>query len=340
VVAPILLCVSTLSSPDPEPKAPEASKLEATQTETTDSAPKKRNHLVSIGISLLLALKTILLLLPKLKFATTGISMVISIGFYALIFGWPFAIGFVLLILVHEYGHVLQAKREGLAVTAPVFIPFLGAAIMMKEMPKNAAVEARIGIAGPILGSLACLVPFALWQTTGESLWQALTYTGVFINLFNLLPVLPLDGGRVMSAVSTKVWAVGFAALIGGAVVFASPFLVLIALFGGLELWGRYKAGKRIKKKQTMQERVDAFEQMSTITLSQQTEVEKLKRDITKTKEALGHIEDYHNVPRRTRIGIATAYLLLAAVLGWATMATYVHHDDYQKERTQTALVR
>src|SRR5688572_23531540 len=102
-------------------------------------------------------LKAVLLLLPKLKLFTTSASMLVSIGAYALIWGWKFAVGFVLLLLVHEMGHVIQARREGLDASAPLFIPFLGAAIALKDLPKNAAVEARVGLAGPILGTIGTL---------------------------------------------------------------------------------------------------------------------------------------------------------------------------------------
>src|SRR5919106_2676542 len=120
--------------------------------------------------------KAILLLLPKLKIFTTSASMLVSIAAYALIWGWRFAVGLVLLLLVHEMGHVWQARREGLEASAPLFIPFLGAAIALKELGKDAAVEARVGLAGPILGSLGACVPLVLWLATGEEFWQALAF--------------------------------------------------------------------------------------------------------------------------------------------------------------------
>src|SRR5213596_2038760 len=107
-------------------------------------------------------LKALLLLLPKLKLLTTSGSMLVSIGAYALIWGWQFAVGFVLLLFAHEMGHVIQLKREGVPASAPMFIPFLGAVVGMKRLPDDAAAEARVGLAGPILGSIACLVPLGL----------------------------------------------------------------------------------------------------------------------------------------------------------------------------------
>jgi Zn-dependent protease len=128
--------------------------------------------------------------------------------------------------------------------TAPVFIPFLGAYIGMKEMPKNAAVEARVGLAGPVLGSIGCLVPLALYGITGNNLFRALAFIGFFLNLFNLLPIVPLDGGRAMAAISPLVWIAGFAGLLAAAVLFPNPIIFLIVLFAGLEGWRRFKERK------------------------------------------------------------------------------------------------
>ena len=169
--------------------------------------------LVVVGL-LLSKFKAVLLLLPKIKILTTSGSMLVSIVAYQLIFGWPFAVGFVLLLLVHEMGHVFQLRREGIEASAPMFIPFLGAVVAMKSLPDDAGAEARVGLAGPVLGSIAALVPLGIYFATGEEFWRALAYVGFFINLFNLLPVLPLDGGRAMAALSPKVWLVGMAALV------------------------------------------------------------------------------------------------------------------------------
>ena len=189
-------------------------------------------------------LKALLLLLPKLKLFTTSASMLVSIGAYTLIWGWKFAVGLVLLLLVHEMGHVLQARREGLDASAPLFIPFLGAAIALKELPKDAGVEARVGLAGPILGTLGTCVSVAIWQITGEELFQALAFFGFFLNLFNLAPVLPLDGGRAMAALTPWMWIVGYALLVVATVFFPNPIMLLILLFGGLETYRRWKERK------------------------------------------------------------------------------------------------
>ena len=189
-------------------------------------------------------LKGLLLLLPKLKILTTSASMLVSIGAYALIWGWQFAVGFVVLLLVHEMGHVFQLRREGIKASAPMFIPFLGAVVAMKELPKDAAAEARVGLAGPVLGSLGALVPLGIYALTGNELFQALAFVGFFLNLFNLLPVLPLDGGRAMAALSPTMWLVGYALLIAVTFVAPNPIMILILLLGGYETYRRWKARK------------------------------------------------------------------------------------------------
>ncbi len=197
---------------------------------------------VAVALANLAAkLKAILLLLPKAKFLTTFGSMLVSIVAYQLIFGWPFAVGFVLLLLLHEMGHVIQLRREGIRASAPMFIPFLGALISAKSMGDDAAAEARVGLAGPVLGSIATLIPLGLWLATGDELWRALAYIGFLLNLFNLLPIVPLDGGRAMAALSPWVWFAGFAGLIALTFLFPNPIMILVLVFGGMESWRRWK---------------------------------------------------------------------------------------------------
>src|SRR6188768_244868 len=152
--------------------------------------------------------KLLLVALPKLKLFTTSASMLVSIAAYQLIFGWLFSIGFVLLLLLHELGHVFQLRREGVKASAPMFIPFLGAVISAKSMGRDAAAEARVGLAGPVLGSLGAAAVAALAVATGSDMLRALAFTGFLLNLFNLLPVVPLDGGRAMAALSPWAWIV------------------------------------------------------------------------------------------------------------------------------------
>jgi Zn-dependent protease len=201
------------------------------------------------GLGLLLLklgakLKALLLLLPKLKLLTTSGTMLVSIAAYSLIWGWQFATGFVVLILIHEMGHVIQLRREGIKASAPMFIPFLGAVIAAKSLGRNALAEARVGLAGPVLGSAAAAALIPIASLTGNNLYQALAFSGFLLNLFNLLPVVPLDGGRAMAALSPWMWFVGFAVLIGLAIAFPNPIILIIVLFGGLETWRRWQARK------------------------------------------------------------------------------------------------
>jgi Zn-dependent protease len=188
--------------------------------------------------------KAVLLLLPKLKILSTSGTMLISVAAYSLIWGWKFAFGFVVLLLIHEMGHVIQLRREGIKATAPLFIPFMGAFVGMKQLPDNAAAEARVGLAGPVLGSIGCLIPLALFEATGNDFWKALAFTGFFLNLFNLLPVLPLDGGRAMAALSPWMWFVGFGLLIAATFLFPNPIMLLILLLGGMETLRRWRTRK------------------------------------------------------------------------------------------------
>ena len=185
--------------------------------------------------------KALLILLPKLKLFTTAGTMLVSVGAYSLIWGWSFAAGFVLLLLVHEMGHVIQLRREGVKASAPMFIPFLGAVISAKSLGRDAAAEARVGLAGPVLGSLGAAAVAALAIATGSDMLRALAFTGFLLNLFNLLPVVPLDGGRAMAALSPWAWIVGFAMIVALAVFFPNPILILILLFAGLETWRRWQ---------------------------------------------------------------------------------------------------
>jgi Zn-dependent protease len=122
----------------------------------------------------------------------------ISVAAYALIWGWRFAIGFVLLILVHELGHYLEARRQGLHPALPVFIPFLGAYVAIKDAPFNPWRNGLVSIAGPIAGGLASLVTLAAGETLDSRLLLALAYAGFFLNLFNLIPIGFLDGGFIL----------------------------------------------------------------------------------------------------------------------------------------------
>ncbi len=180
-------------------------------------------------------------LLLKLKVVTTGASMLVSIAAYAWIWGLPFAIGFVVLIFVHELGHVLELRRQGVPASAPLFIPFLGAMIGMKELPDDAWKEARVALAGPVLGSVGAAACWIAGEGTGSELLLALAFTGFFLNLFNLIPIVPLDGGRAAGALHPALWLLGLLMMIGLVVVRPNPLRVVIVVLGALDLWSRWR---------------------------------------------------------------------------------------------------
>jgi Zn-dependent protease len=200
--------------------------------------------LAALGAKFFTFIKGGLLLLPKLKVLTTAGTALVSVAAYAIFWGWWFAVGFVVLLFVHEMGHVVQLRKEGVKASAPMFIPFLGAVITAKSLGENALAEARVGLAGPVLGTIGAGVCFAIAEATGSELFRALAYIGFLLNLFNLLPVVPLDGGRAMAAMAPWMWFAGFGALVAMVLLYPNPILLIIVLFGGLETWRRWKARK------------------------------------------------------------------------------------------------
>ncbi len=177
----------------------------------------------------------------KFKFVGTALSGLVSIGAYALLWSWWFAVGLVVLLFVHEMGHVLEARRQGLPTSAPMFIPFLGALITMKQLPDDVWREARVALAGPIIGTLGAIAFWIVGAATDRDFFTAMAYVGFFHNLFNLLPIVPLDGGRAGAAIHPAFWLVGLLGLVALVVVFPNPILILILVVGGMELWSRWR---------------------------------------------------------------------------------------------------
>lgn len=178
-------------------------------------------------------MKLLLLLFSALKFGKllpAVLTMAISVGVYAMMFGWWYAVGFVALILIHEMGHYIAARRRGLNVGLPTFIPFVGAWVELKDLPHDAETEAYVGIAGPLLGTVAALGCFYLARNTGSAMLLALAYAGFFINLFNLIPLAPFDGGRVTAAISPRLWLIGAPLLVALFFYSPSPLLILMAV--------------------------------------------------------------------------------------------------------------
>ena len=244
---------------------------------------KKRKGLAGLGGigasigALLLKLKGLAFLL---KFGWAGFSALFSIAIYSLIFGWPFAVGLVALLFIHEMGHALVMKLKGIPVGGLIFVPLLGAAVFMRQMPKNARDEAEVGIAGPVAGALAAGACLFLAELTPHTptIWAALAYFGFFINLFNLIPVLPFDGGRVLGAIDRRVWIIGFLGLLAFQIWqwlsgYFSIWLLLFVIMAASQFWAR------------------------------------------KGTANTPAMKEYYNVPVSTRIALSIAYFGLAAAL-------------------------
>jgi Zn-dependent protease len=169
-------------------------------------------------------------------------SIFVSAAFYVWFGGWWFGIGLIVLLFVHEMGHVLEARRQGLPVSVPIFIPFMGALISMKRMPQDAWREARLAIAGPLLGSAAALALYLAGIAYDSQHLRALAFLGFLINLFNLLPVIPLDGGRITAALHPALWLVGLFALVALVLYQPNPVLILILVFAASELLRRWRS--------------------------------------------------------------------------------------------------
>jgi Zn-dependent protease len=161
------------------------------------------------------------------------LSAVVSLAAYALLFGWRFGLGFLVLLFAHEMGHYIVIRAKGLPASWPVFIPLLGAYVAMRRMPVNVRDEAEIAIAGPFAGALASAACLWLYQVTGITVLLPLSYFSFFINLVNLIPVSPLDGGRIVGAISRWIWPVGLV-LMGIAFFYTHSILLLVLLWLGL----------------------------------------------------------------------------------------------------------
>jgi Zn-dependent protease len=224
---------------------------EAASRGRAEGGKQRKRGLAGIGGAIVAAFAWLLKLkgfLFLLKFGWAGISALISIAIYAIFFGWPFAIGIVALLFIHEMGHALVMKLKGIPMGAMTFIPMLGAAVTMRQSPQNARDEAEVGIAGPIAGAIAssvCLAIAELHASAGTySIWAPLAYFGFFINLFNLIPIVPFDGGRVLAAIDKRVWIIGFVALLAFQIWTwiqgnFSPWLLLFVILAATQLWAR-----------------------------------------------------------------------------------------------------
>ena len=211
-----------------------------------DMKAKTRSTLTAIGVFLIAKFKWVIALLKWSKFGGTLISMAASLSAYALFFGWKFALALVYLIFVHEMGHLVAARRKGIATSPAMFIPFVGAMISMKERPRDAATEAYLAYGGPLAGLISCLPAVLLYQMKEDPFWALVIYLCATFTLLNLLPVSPLDGGRIVSVLSTKIWLIGLAVLLVLVVAYpANPIMYVILLVGIFSWWNRARESYR-----------------------------------------------------------------------------------------------
>lgn len=178
-------------------------------------------------------MKWILLLLSGAKLGkllTSGGTMLVSVAVYAFVYGWRYAVGFVALLLLHEMGHFLAARHRGLDVGLPTFIPFVGAWIELKSMPHSAETEAWVGLGGPLAGTIGSLLCYFLARNYDSTWLLAVAYAGFFLNLFNMIPLSPFDGGRITAVLSPRIWLLGVPVLGALFIYRPSPMLILMAL--------------------------------------------------------------------------------------------------------------
>lgn len=157
-------------------------------------------------------------------------SIAASIVAYAALYSWRYAVGIVGLILFHELGHYFAAKQKNMKVDLPIFIPFIGAGVKLKEKPINAEQEAYVAFAGPFVGTLASFFLYYWWRHYANGLALALAHIGFLINLFNLLPLSPLDGGRITAIITPRIWLIGVPLLLVIWFYHPSPILMLVAI--------------------------------------------------------------------------------------------------------------
>jgi Zn-dependent protease len=183
---------------------------------------------------LLWKLKALLLGLTKIS---TLLSMFVSFGFYWSIYGWRLAAGLLISIYIHEMGHVIELRKFGIPAGAPMFIPGFGAFIQLRGVNLPPIQDARIGLAGPIYGFAAAALSLAIFYTTGAKIWSAIAYFGAVVNLFNLIPIWQLDGGRGFTSLVRWQRATVLATAAALWLATSEAMLLLIALGAGYRLF-------------------------------------------------------------------------------------------------------
>jgi Zn-dependent protease len=175
--------------------------------------------------------------LLKLKSVVFLGSAAVSVVAYAQLWGWRFALGFVLLILVHELGHVIALRVRGIKASALVFLPLLGAFTAWQPQPRSEYEEAETALAGPVVGAIGALTLGYVAHRNGSLLLMSLAFTGLLINLFNLAPVRPLDGGRITTVLHPWIWIVAIVGLLGYELYRPGVLALVLLVLAGYQLY-------------------------------------------------------------------------------------------------------
>jgi Zn-dependent protease len=231
----------TLLPPDSEEYRLTKTRIENIDLQLSNKSAWKKalSKLGPIGTFLVVALSKGKLLLLGLTKLSTFASMLAFFAVYWSLFGWKFALGFVLSIYIHEMGHVMALRKYNIAASAPMFIPFVGALVRMRQYPHNVGEDARVGLAGPIWGLGSAIAAWLAAVATGLPVWYAIAHTAAWLNLFNLLPIWQLDGGRGFRALTRKQRIIAGVAAAGMWAVTHQTILLLIALGAGYRLFSR-----------------------------------------------------------------------------------------------------
>lgn len=204
-----------------------------------DQRPWYRRGIAGIGAFLVLLLGKLKFLLLGLTKASTFLSMFAFMGVYWSMYGWALALGLVLTIYVHEMGHVAMLRRLGIKAGAPVFVPGLGALVLLKQHVDDPVIDARIGLAGPVWGLGVGLACYVVYRTTGAGVWGAIAALTGFINLFNLIPFWQLDGARGFHALSRVERWVVVVAIVAGYYATGQRLLLLVGIVAAYRAFQR-----------------------------------------------------------------------------------------------------
>ena len=305
-------------------------------------ATKKQNRVLGtlsvIGVFLATKLKFVLAIVKFAKLQTL-ISMFLSLGFYAAVFGWKFGVALIYVLFIHEMGHLVAARMKGIRTSPAIFVPFMGAVIGIDPKAiKDAETESFIAYGGPLAGLLSIIPAIPLYLYTEEPLFALIIYLGAFLNLFNLLPVSPLDGGRIVASLSTALWGLGIALLIVLNFVMPGPMLLLITVIGGISWITHLMRGR--KKKQFEEEINDIDRelrklswQMDTLSVPEtEEEVREVARLLEKRKKSLylrehreeeiHRISTYYKTDMKTKVKWAFLYIALIGVLAFIMISS------------------